>query len=117
MPLPESFQHRDNFELNSNRRRQRANLNRRACRIWFALTGKVLCVRFIVGREILFHARQEHGDVDNVVPAGTGVFEYEAHIFKHGATLRFDVVSDDIAPWVERDARDFLAAALAWSDA
>src|SRR5439155_4275624 len=117
MRSPESFQHRDNFELNSNRRRQRTDLDRRACRIWFAVPRKVLCVKFIVGWEILFHVRQEHGDIDNVVPARTSVFEYETHIFKHGTTLRFDIIADNVARLVERDARYFLAAALAWSDA
>src|SRR5439155_24225197 len=116
MRSPESFQHRDNFELNSNRRRQRADLDRRACRIWFAVPGKVLCVKFIVGREILFHVRQEHGDIVNVVPSRTSVFEYETHIFKHGTRFRFDIIAADVARWVERDASYFLAAALAWSD-
>src|SRR5207302_9654272 len=114
---PESLRYCDDFELNSDRRRQRAGLDRRACRIWCAVPGKVLCVKFIVGREILFHVRQEHGDIDNVVPNRTSVFEYETHIFKHGTTLRFDIIADDVARWVERDARYFLAAALAWSDA
>ena len=39
------------------------------------------------------------------------------HIFKHGATLRFDVVTDNVAVGIERHAGNFLTATLAWPDA
>lgn len=108
---------RDDFKFNSNRRRQRADFNRRARGVWFALTGKILCVKFVVDREILFYVRQEDGDIDDIVPICASVFEHEPHIFKHRATLRFDIVTDDVGNWVELDARYFLAGALARTDA
>src|SRR5207244_5810131 len=94
--LPER---RDHFKLNSDRRRQRANFNRRACGVWFVLAGKILCVKFVVDWEILFHVRKKYGDIDDVVPARARVFEHESHIFKHGVTLCFNVVTDDVASW------------------
>ena len=107
----------DDFKLDSDRCRQRADFNRRTRGIWFAVTGKILCVKFVVRREILFHVRQEHGDIDDSVPVCASVFEHEPDIFKHGATLRFDVVTDNVAGRIERHAGNFLTATLAWPDA
>ena len=107
----------DDFQLNRNRRRQRADFNGRARGVWFALTGKILRVKFVVDREILFHVRQEDGDIDDVVPARAGVFQHESYIFKYRTALCFDIVTGDVANWIELDARYFLAAALAWPDA
>ena len=59
--------------------------------IWFAVIGKILCVKFVVDREILFHVRQENGDIHDIVPICASVFEHEPHIFKHRATLRLGV--------------------------
>jgi hypothetical protein len=86
----------DDFELNRNRRRQCADFNRRSRWIWLAITGEMFGVKSVVDREILFHVRQEHGDIDDIVPIRASVFEHEPHIFKHGVTLRFDIVADDV---------------------
>jgi len=65
----------DDFKLNRNRRRQRADFNRRTRGIWFVVPRKVLRVKFIVGREILFHVGEKHGDIDDVVPTGAGALD------------------------------------------
>jgi hypothetical protein len=87
----------DDFELDSDRRRQGADLDRRACWIWFALAGKMFGVKFVVDREILFYVRQEHGDIDDVVPIRASVFQHQPNVLKHRATLRFDVVTHNVA--------------------
>ena len=107
---------RNHFELNRDRRRQRAYFYRRARWIWFALAGKIFGIEFIVGRKILFHVGEEHSDIDNVVPARASVLQHEPNVLKHRATLRFDIVTDDIASGIERDAGNFFAAARAGSD-
>src|SRR6266550_2410326 len=70
----------------------------------------------IVDGEILLHVGEEDGDVDDIVPGSTGVFQHETHIFKYGATLLLDVVTDDVTGGVELDAGNFLATANAGSD-
>jgi len=70
----------------------------------------------IVDWEILLHVGEKDGDIDNVVPVRAGVFQHETHIFKCGATLLLDVVTDDVTGGVELDAGNFLAAANARSD-
>ena len=59
---------------------------------------------------------KEHGDIDDVVPISPSIFEYESDIFEHGATLRFDIVTDHVACRVERHARNFLATPQARPD-
>ena len=46
-----------------------------------------------------------------------GVFQHQPDVFEDGATLRFDVVINDIAGGIEGHAGDFLAPAHARSDA
>ena len=53
-------------------------------------------IKFVVDRKILFHVRQEHGDIDNVVPARAGVFQHQPNVLKHRATLFLDIVADDV---------------------
>src|SRR5439155_13467826 len=59
----------DHFEFDRDRRGQRGDLNRRACRVGFTGTGKMLRVEAIVDREIFLHVREEDRNIDNVVPA------------------------------------------------
>ena len=67
-------------------------------------------VEFVVDWKILFHVGQEHGDIDDVIPACASVFEDEPDIFKNRATLLFDVVTQNVAVGIESDAGNFLAA-------
>ena len=53
-------------------------------------------VKSVVDREIPFHVRQEHGDIDNVLPTRAGVFQHEPNILKYRATLFLDIVADDV---------------------
>jgi len=106
----------DHFELDRDRRRQRADFDCRARWIWFALAGKMFGVKLVVDRKILFHVREKHSDIDDVLPRRAGVFKHQAHIFKHSVALRFDIVTDDIVSGIERDAGNFFAAARAGSD-
>ena len=97
---------------------QRSHLDRCARRIGFAGSGEMFCIQFIVDREILLHVREEDRNIDNVIPRCVGIFQHEPNILEHGATLRFNVVSGDVAGGIERDAGNFLPAALyARSDA
>src|SRR4030095_6507580 len=73
-------------------------------------------VKPIVNWKILLHVGEKDGDIDNVVPVRAGVFQHETHIFKYGATLLLDVVTDDVTGGVELDAGNFLAATHARSN-
>src|SRR4029077_3988804 len=81
-----------------------------------ALTSEMFGVKPIVNWKILLHVGEKDGDIYDVIPVRTGVFQHEPHIFKYGATLFFDVVTQDITGGVKRDAGNFLAAANARSD-
>src|ERR1700687_4559798 len=106
----------DHFEFDRDRRGQGRDLNRRACRIGFARSGKMLRVESVVGRKIFLHVREEDRNIDNVVPGRAGVFQDEPDIFEHGAALFLDVIAGHVASGVECDARDFFAAAHARTD-
>ena len=54
-------------------------------------------VETVVGRKILLHVCEENGDVDDVLPCRLGVLQNEPDVFENRATLRFDVVPDDLA--------------------
>jgi len=73
-------------------------------------------VKPIVNWKILLHVGEKDGDIYDVIPVRTGVFQHDQHIFKYGATLFFDVVTQDITGGVELDAGNFLAPANARSD-
>ncbi len=109
--------HRCNhFELDCDWRRQRAHLNRGASRIWFARACKIFGVETVVDRKILFHVSEKHRDIDDVLPGRASVLQHKPYIFEYRTTLRFDIVTDDIAGRIERDAGNFLAAADARPD-
>jgi len=73
-------------------------------------------VKPIVNWKILLHVGEKDGDIDNVVPVRAGVFQHKTHIFKYGAALLLDVVTDDVAGGVELHAGNFLAATHARSN-
>src|SRR5207244_11361524 len=78
---------------------------------------EMLGVDFIVDREILFHIRQKHRDVDNVIPARARVLQDKTHILKDGMALFLDIVTQNVAIGVESDARNFFASTHARPDA
>jgi RNA polymerase sigma factor (sigma-70 family) len=107
---PKSRYRGDYLKLDRDWCGQSGNFNRCAGRIRFASAGEMFGVEFVVDRKILFHVGQEHGDIDDVIPACASVFEHEPDIFKNRATLLFDVVTQNVAVGIESDAGNFLAA-------
>ena len=103
-------QRRNHFKLDCNRRWQGTHFDRGSRRIRFSGACEIFRVNAVVDGKILFHVGEKDRDVDDVLPGRSRVFEHEPHIFKHGAALRFDVVTDDIAGGIERDAGNFFAS-------
>src|SRR5438034_8994054 len=110
---PELSDRGDRLELNCDRRRQRADLNRGARWIGLARPRKIFGVEPVVDWKILFHVRKKDRDIDDVLPCRPGVFQDKAYVFERRAALRFDVVTDDVALRIERDAGNFFGAAFA----
>ena len=110
------FQVCNDFQLDRDRRWERCDFNSGPGRVRFPLAGEILGVEFVVDREILFHVREEHGDIDDVLPTRACVFQHEPDIFKNGAALRCDVVVRDVAGVIERYAGNLSAAAHPWSN-
>src|SRR5438477_5303502 len=81
------------------------------------MDSEIFGVKSVIDWEILFHVGEENRNIDDVVPTRAGVFEHEANVFEHSATLRFDVVAHNIARSIERDARNFFTAADSRPDA
>src|SRR5438034_10859581 len=109
--------HRCNhFELDCDWRWQRAHLNRGASRIWFARACKIFGVETVVDRKIFFHVSEKDSDIDDVLPCRAGVLQHKPYIFEYSTTLRFNIVTDDVASRIKRHARDFFAPALPWPD-
>jgi len=107
----------DHLELDRDRRRKCAHLNRGARWIGLARSAEIFRVKPVIDREILFHIREKYRDIDDVLPCCAGVFQNEPHVFENRAALRFDVITDDVAGRIECDTGNFLAAALARANA
>src|SRR5436190_23982280 len=109
--------HRCNhFELDCDWRWQCAHLNRGASRIWFARACKIFGVETVVDRKIFFHVSEKDSDIDDVLPCRAGVLQHKPYIFEYSTTLRFNIVTDDVAGGVKRDAGNFFTAAHSRSD-
>jgi len=112
-----SSHRRDYLEFDRDRGGQRADFNSRARRVWFAWSGEKFCVELVVDGKVFLNVREKDCDVDDVLPRRAGVFQHEPNVFEHRATLRFDVVTNDVAGSIERDSGDFFTPAHARSDA
>src|SRR6266403_1550192 len=99
-----SSHRRDYLEFDRDRGGQRADFNSRARRVWFAWSREKFRVELVVERKIFLHVREEDRDVYDVLRRRAGVFEHEPNVFEHRATLRFDVVTNDVAGRIERHA-------------
>src|SRR6266849_264945 len=104
------------LEFNRDRRGQSRDLDRRACRVGFAVAGEMFSIETVVDGKILLHVREEDRNIDNVVPTRAGVFQHEPNVFEDRSTLLFDIVIHDVARGIKRHAGDFFAAAHAWSN-
>src|SRR5215472_590518 len=102
---------RDHLEFDRNWCGKRCYLNRCARRIRLARPGEMLGVQAVVDWKIFFHVCEKRRHIDDVLPRRAGIFQNEPHVLKHGATLRFDVVTDDVASRIERHAGDLFATA------
>src|SRR5206468_8852748 len=74
------------------------------------------CVDSVVDWKIFFHVREKDSDIDDVLPRRASVFQDKPHVFKDSATLRFNVVTNNVAGGIERDAGNFLTATHTRSD-
>src|SRR5438552_7872696 len=107
----------DHLELDRDRRRKCAHLNRGARWIGLARSAEIFRVKPVIDREILFHIREKYRDIDDVLPCCADVFQNEPHVFEYRAALRFDIITDDVAGGIECDTGYFFAAALARANA
>src|SRR6266478_5815463 len=113
---PESSHRRNHFQFYRNRRRQCTDLDRSTSWIWFAGPSKIFCVDSVVDWKIFFHVCEKDSDIDDVLPGCAGVFQHKPHVFKDSATLRFNVVTNNVAGGIERYAGNFLIATHARTD-
>src|SRR5437868_4194998 len=115
-PWLTSSHRRNHFQFYRNRRRQCTDLDRSTSWIRLAGAGKIFCVDSVVDWKIFFHVCEKHSDIDDVLPGCTGVFQDKPHVFKDSATLRFNVVTNNVAGGIECYAGNFLLATQAWTD-
>ena len=71
---------------------------------------KILCIKTIESREIIFHVGEVDGDINQILPFGTGGLQDFAHIIKHRPALRLNIVVRNIAIGSVDVARDLIAA-------
>src|SRR5437868_9097580 len=112
-PWLTSSHRRNHFQFYRNRRRQCTDLDRSTSWIRLARAGKIFCVDSVVDWKIFFHVYEKDSDIDDVLPRCAGVFQDKPHVFKDSATLRFNVVTNNVAGGIERDAGNFLTATFA----
>src|SRR5437016_1400652 len=92
-----SSHRRDYLEFDRDRGGQRADFNSRARRVWFAWSGEKFRVELVVDGKVFLNVREKDRDIDDILPRSAGVFQHQPHVFEHRATLRFDVVTNDLA--------------------
>src|SRR5262245_38437578 len=111
MPLSHSG---DYLQLDRDRCGQSRDLDCCAGRIWFGWACEILSINAVIDGKIVFHIGEKHGDVDDVLPCRTSIFQYEPHILEYRTALRFDVVTRNVARRIERHTGNFFAAAHTW---
>ena len=74
---------------------------------------EILRPQLVIGLKILFHVRKVDRDIEQVIPGRARGFQNVLHVLEHAVALGFDVIGNDVLISIERDTRDFRAAALA----
>ncbi len=79
--------------------------------------AEVFAVDAVVGRKITLHIGQEHGDIEQILPACAAGFEHGADIGEHLVALGLDVVIDERAAGIVHVARNRVVPRIARADA
>src|SRR5712692_4412736 len=103
----------DALQLDGDGRGERRDLHRGAAGLRIL---EVLGPQPVVGGEVPAQVGQEHGHVDQLLPARAGLLEHCAHVGEHRAALRLDVVALHAAVGAQLHPGDLARSAHARPD-